>query len=435
MPETLVVEVNFRKKESCKLLKIIKIKNRPYYGINSPRKAGNLLRLITYNIRLTFENQEEKQRLLLTLEGQRHAFNEASKIHFGKGGKRVNSIVELHAKFYKKFRLANPNLIADFVSAAENECLASYRTVKSNKHKISSPIEKKRLSCRLNKNLFVFDLSNSRIKLSCVGGRRIWCGLKLYDKAQSLFQQYRACDPLIFERNGDFWLAVTFDNPPIGINSPEKAIGIDLGIRRIISTSDGKIYQDKKYLKEKRYLRYLKRELQRSKSLGSKSARRHLKKLRRKEANKTKNFCHHLANAILRSNANVIVIEDLAKIKERKGKNKYKNMNKISQVPFYMIKQFLTYKAPMHGKRVEVICPRDTSRIDFRTGVKDGERKGCRYYGKDGVVLDADLNAANNIVLKSKHPDSCKVMSQALDGQAIVTSPIVGCLRPDKFLD
>jgi len=364
---------------------------------------------------------------------QREAVNGASIIHFGKGGKRINSIIELHAKFYKRFRKTNPDLIADMVCAAENECLAAYRSIKSNKHEIAEPVIKRRLSCRLNKNLFVFDLSNKRIKLSCVGGRRIWCNLVTYEKIESLFQQYRICDPLIFERNGDFWLAITFDNPAVGMGDSPKAVGVDLGIKRIASISDGRILHDKKYLKEKRRLRFLKRMLRScADTKKSKSAKRHLSKSRRTEARRTKNFCHHLANQILQTDANVIVIEDLSKIKERKGKKKYQNMNRISQVPFYLIKQFLTYKAPMHGKRVEVICPRDTSRIDYRTGMKDGERKGCRYYGKDGVVLDADLNAANNIVLKSKHPDSCKVLSPALDGQAAVTRPIVGSLWPDK---
>lgn len=381
--------------------------------------------MITYCVKLVAASQEEKERMVQTLDLQRLAVNESSILHFGDGGKRVNSIIELHSKFYKKFRKKHPNCIADFVCAAENECLSLYRSVKSNKHVITEPISKKRLSCRLNRNLYAFDLVNSSIRLSCVGGKRIVCKMIVYDKISELFQRYRICDPLIYEQNGDLWLAITFDDPQVPLGKEVKAIGVDLGIRRVASLSDGRVLQDKEYLKEKRRLRFLKRQLRSvADSKKSKSAKRHLKKLRRKEANRTKNFCHHLVNAILQSDANIIVVEDLTKIKERKGK-KYQNLNKISQAPFFTIKQFLTYKAPMHGKRVEVICPRDTSRIDHRTGIKDGERKGCRYYGKDGVVLDADLNAANNIVLKSKLPDSCKVLSTALDGQATVTKPIV----------
>lgn len=390
--------------------------------------------MITYCVKLSFKNREEKIRMMQTLEIQRLAVNQASSIHFGKGEKRVNSIIELHAKFYKKFREEHPECLADIVCAAENECLAIYRAIKSNKHKIGKPIEKKRLSLRLNKNLCVLDLASSRIKLSCIGGKRIWASIEMYEKIKELFQKYESCDPLVYERSGDFWLAVTFDNPKVLSTGPSKAIGVDLGIRRPVSLSNGQLLVDKEYVKEKRKLRFLKRRLRSSMDTKkSKSAKRKLKKIRRKESNRTKNFCHHLTNKILQADANVIVIEDLSKIKERKGKKKYQNMNKLSQAPFYLIRQFLTYKAPMHGKRVEVICPRDTSRIDYRTNLKDGERRGCRYYGKDGVVLDADLNAANNIVLRSKLPDSCKTLSSALDGQGIVTSPIVGRSRSDKL--
>jgi IS605 OrfB family transposase len=380
--------------------------------------------MLTYSVKLTFQSQEEKSRMIKTLEGQRFAFNEASKIHYGSGEKRKNSIVELHSKFYKEFRAKNPDSLADITIQAEQECLSAYRSIKSNKHKIEGSIQKKRLSCRLNKNLYTFDLANKRIKLTCVGGKRIWAELETYDKFNELLSKYPICDPLIFERDGQIWLACSFNNPLTGLISPDKAIGIDLGIKRIAATSEGKIYKAKEYLAKKRKTRYLKRKLRVAAQMKkSKSAKRHLKKLRRKEANQTKNFIHHLTNDILKTDANVIVIEDLSQIKnpKNKTKKKYQNLNKISQIPFYMIRQMLEYKAQLKNKRVEVINPAFTSQIDFRTGVKDGIRKGCRYYGSDKVVLDAELNAANNIVLRSKLPVSCCVLSAALDGQATVT--------------
>lgn len=387
--------------------------------------------MLTYNVKLAFQNQEEKSRMIKTLEGQRLAFNEASKIHFGNGEKRKNSIVELHSKFYKEFRAKNPDSLADVTIQAEQECLSCYRSIKSNKHKIEEPITKKRLSCRLNKNLYTFDLANKRIKLTCVGGKRVWGTLDTYKKFDELLGQYSICDPLIFERNGQLWLACSFDNPAPGLNPMQKAIGIDLGIRRIAATSEGKIYQDKGYLKHKRAVRFLKRKLRSIAQVKkSKSAKRKLKKLRHKERNQTKNFVHNLTNQILKTDANVIVIEDLSQIKnpKNKGKKKYKNLNKISQVPFYMIRQMLEYKATLRGKILEAVSPAFTSQIDFRTGLKDGLRKGCRYYGKDKVVLDAELNAANNIVLRSKLPVSCCVLHTALDGQATVTKLNVGSI-------
>ena len=63
-----------------------------------------------------------------------------------------------------------------------------------------------------------------------------------------------------------------------------------------------------------------------------------------------------------------------------------------------------------------------TSQLDHR-GLDNGVRKGCRYYALDKVVLDADLNAANNITFRydKEHSISCS----ALDGQVVVNQPIV----------
>jgi len=78
--------------------------------------------MLTYNVKLTFSCQEEKSRMIQTLEGQRFAFNEASKIKFNK--KLKNSIVDLHREFYKEFRANNLNSSADItIQAEKNVCL------------------------------------------------------------------------------------------------------------------------------------------------------------------------------------------------------------------------------------------------------------------------------------------------------------------------
>ena len=80
----------------------------------------------------------------------------------------------------------------------------------------------------------------------------------------------------------------------------------------------------------------------------------------------------------------------------------------ISQVPFYMFKSILSYKAQLIGKRVETVSPVYTSQTDCTTGKRDGIRKGCRYYSSQGYVLDADWNAAVNIANR-KHPTPFKL--------------------------
>lgn len=118
------------------------------------------------------------------------------------------------------------------------------------------------------------------------------------------------------------------------------------------------------------------------------------------------------------------VLEDLKGIKVKK--NPGQNKNRISQVPFFELRTILTYKALLYGKQVITVNPRDTSQIDSRTGKKGGERKGRRYIGSDGVILDADINAACNIAKRSKHPVSYGASNgPVVEGQGLVTGPIV----------
>ncbi len=354
------------------------------------------------------------------LVSQRKAYNAASIVKFGI---KKNSIVELHAGFYRKFRDLHGDIPSQVVIAAENECLSAYRSIKSNKHKITKPIEKKKLSIRLDKRMYSYKVIDNKYLLSIISmDKRVKCHPFIYDKLQGFLNKKVFCDPLLFTVDNEIWISFTFNSTDEIVNKTS-ACGVDIGIRMAAVTSEGNFYQDKKFNKEKRKLRYLKRELQ---SKGTKSAKKHLKKLRRKERNKNRNQSHKLSNSILKdTKANVLVFEDLSGIKNKK--NKWQNKNRISQVPFYQLKMITTYKAPFYGKTVISVNPAYTSQIDHRTNKKDGVRKGRRYYGKDSVILDSDWNAAINIAYRSKLPVSLNSDNRMrLDGQAFVNRLNVG---------
>jgi putative transposase len=205
-------------------------------------------------------------------------------------------------------------------------------------------------------------------------------------------------DPLVFERGGRFWLAMSFEipNPP---HDPRTCVGVDLGKRRLAVTSEGVIFKSNDFLRIKRRIRHNRRMMQ-SKKGRSHSARRKLKADGRRERNFSKNEMHSLANSVLESTkADVIVLEDLTGIKGNTCNQGRRHNNMLSQIPLYMFRTILTYKAPTLGKRVETVNPAYTSQDDYR-GLPRGVRKGCRYYASDGVQLDADHNAAVNIAKK-----------------------------------
>ncbi|MCY4520588.1 MAG: zinc ribbon domain-containing protein, partial [Caldilineaceae bacterium] len=52
------------------------------------------------------------------------------------------------------------------------------------------------------------------------------------------------------------------------------------------------------------------------------------------------------------------------------------------------------------GSALALVNPAYTSQIDSRTGLLQGRRRWDRFYCLDGVVLDADANAACNILAR-----------------------------------
>ena len=377
---------------------------------------------LTYNTELVFQSQDDFDKIFAVLKAEQKAFNEASIVHFGDGSKKKNSIVELHSGFYSKFRVENPSIPSQIVIRGEQACLSAYRSIKSNKHKIYKAIAKNNLSIRLDKRIYTY--KEGKIKLTSLN-KRVTVDFKKYGKLNEMLAAHEFCDPLLFVRNGKIWIALTF-KVAVKPESIEKlAVGIDLGFNRSVATSEGKLFIDKEFSKQKRKLRYLKRELQKK---GTKSARKHLKKIRNKEANRNDAQSHKLANAIINSTeANTLVLEDLTGLKNPNNKKKKmskSNNSKIGQVPFARLREILTYKAPIYGKTVILIDPKFTSQIDSRTGLKDGLRKGSRYYCSDGTILDADINAAHNIVKRSKLPVS-HCGNAMTYGQVFVNKPNV----------
>lgn len=349
---------------------------------------------LTYNIEL-ITNQEEKEQIVSFLTLQKDIVNYISANIFNK--KPILSLKIIHDQNYNLVKTEYSNAPSQLIIKSEQEALSNYKTLKSNKHKIDEPVLKHNLSVRLDKRLYS-NFTQTSIKLNIGLDKRVIFKFKLYDKVVELFSKYKPSDPLMFVKHNRIFLACTFEIPETLIKD-ETILGIDLGMRRMFTTSDGDSLSSSEYLKTKRKIRYLKRCLQ---SKGTKKSKKHLKKAKRKEFNYSKNYTHHIANSILKTDKSIIVMEDLSKIKTKK--NKYQNLNAKSQIPFFMLRTILTYKAPLHGKKVVTVNQSYTSLNDCRN-LENGIRKGCRYYAVDGCVYDADWNASINIANRySEHP-------------------------------
>jgi len=372
--------------------------------------------VITYNVKITCDD-DSFDSAISTMRIHNMMWNDVSEFLFDnyQETQKISGLKNTHNELYYKLREKYPESPSQVVIKAEQHAISSLQSIRSNNNLWSlktSPIKKK-LSIQLDKRIFRMT-SNNEFSMTTIDGRKKY-NLELYSKFNELFSKYKMCDPKIFEKNNQLWLSVSFELPTPTVVE-QSCIGVDLGIKRFATISTGKSISVKKFSAKKRTSRYKKRQLQKHKN--SSSAKRKTKKLNGKQTNQNKQMCYEIANDILKEKADIVVLEDLSGIKlKKKGKMRKSFNNRNSQVPYYMFKQILSYKALSVGKRVETVNPYMTSQDDYR-GVKKGKRKGCRYYASDGKVFDADFNAAINIAqrysdVNNKLPVSFK---EPLDG-------------------
>lgn len=363
------------------------------------------MNVITYNVELkpteaTFSYWEG----LLGLYAQ--AYNDCAT--YLAENKVPLSMKVVHSKVYVWLREKYPELPSQGVIRLYKDVIPAFKSIRSNKHKDAEVPQKHGLSLRLDKRLYTRIDADGIVITGETARKRVKIPFVLYPKVAEMFATCEPCDPTLFIRDGRMFLSVPFQVPTIA-TSGDDAVGVDLGIRRLFVTSEGTAFRDKTYLRERRKVRHLKRKLQ-EKSKNSRSARLHFAKVSRRERNLSKDILHRATNALLDStSAPVLVVEDLSKIKTKTAKtdggfNRKRHNSMFSQVPVREFRDMLTYKAQMRGKRVETVSPTYTSQMDCRTGNRDGLRKGCRYVCSDGVVFDADWNAAVNIAKRANHP-------------------------------
>lgn len=381
--------------------------------------------VLTYNILLNPDDQT-KQYWFALLENTAAAYNLCGEL-ITRNNVPLN-IKNVHKACYHTVRETYPTLPAQSVIRVQREMLSALRSIRSNKHKDAAVPERRALSLTLDKHMYSRLTPQSIAIMGGTPGKRATVPFVGYDKLTEMFSNYKTCDPTIFIRNGKLYLSLPF-NVPDKVRTDDNCVGVDLGIKRFFVTSDGVAFRDCNYLRTRRKIRYLKGCLQ---SRKTKSACKHFRKLSRRERNLSRDMQNRAVLALLGSTSSgYIILEDLSSIKGKtsKGKSGYKRKrhnNAMSQVPFAEFKTRLTNKAHLYGKEVKTVNPAYTSQTDSRSGNRDGKRLGCRYYCSDGIVLDADWNAAVNIAKKGKHPFSKYVPVDGtlrfLNGRALSTA-------------
>lgn len=235
-----------------------------------------------------------------------------------------------------------------------------------------------------------------------------------HDKAKELLSGARGESDLCLI-DGDFYLFTSCEVDEPEPSDVDDFLGVDMGIKNIASDSDGNHYSSGQVNGLRKRHAKLRAKLQ---SKGTKSAKRLLKKRKRKERRFAKDVNHCISKGIVERAADTgrgIAVEDLTGIRERVMVRKAQRRQHHSWA-FYDLRMKLAYKAQLHGVPLVLVDPRNTSKACNNCGCIDKRNRKTQadfLCVSCGHSANADTNAALNI-----------------RSRAIVNWPNVAAIRP-----
>ena len=200
---------------------------------------------------------------------------------------------------------------------------------------------------------------------------------------------------------GDYWATLLIDTDDTKIlPKSENILGIDLGIKDLIITSEGQVFENKKFLQSNYYkLRRLQRKFAKTKKGGQNREKLRIKiaKLNRKICRQKEHYYHQITNELLCDNQ-TIVIETL----NVKGMMEEKKLSRnISDASWGLLTQMLEYKSKWYGRElIKINQWFPSSKTCSNCGnVKETLLLSERVYKCEvcKTEMDRDLNASINI--------------------------------------
>lgn len=336
--------------------------------------------------------EEQAQALLDTIETANAACNFISNVAW-----ETETFYQfaLHKLTYypvrEKFDLSAQVTVRQIAKVADAYKLDRKRKRRFRKHG-SIAYDKRILSWRLKDNTINIWTMKGRQRIPFV------CGPK-----QQELLKHRFGEADLIYRNGKFFLHQVCEIVESDEYDPTDWLGIDLGIVNLATDSDSTVFSGEQTENKRRWYENRRAVLQ---SVGTKSAKRRLKQMSGRQSRFQKDTNHVLSKTIVvkaQRTHRGIAMEDLSGI--RNGTRVRKSQrSRHSNWSFYQLKNFVTYKAKLHGVPFQLVDPRNTSKTCSVCGYCDKANRLTRddFLCKAcGFSAPADMNAAVNVAARA----------------------------------
>nr|BBH87155.1 transposase [Thermosporothrix sp. COM3] len=371
---------------------------------------------------------EQAQVLQRTLQAHTDCFNAVAQEGFTTS---CHNGVELHKRTYYPLRATHPDLPAQLVCAARvkaTEAVKSALDRRKKGRKASTP-RARLCPIRYDQRSYWVKWETMTCSLATTDGR-----VELPFVVPPSAARYiggKVCSADLCSRKGRYTLHVVVSIPDPVVAPSGKVVGVDLGLNRPAVTSNKQFLGERRWKEQERRIFRLKRKLQ---AKGTKSAKRHLRKLSGKLLRQRKDHDHVLSKRIVAHTpaGSTMVVENLTHIRSRaRMKKKTETQRRLHSWSFAQFHAFLTYKAQEKGIRVVKVDPRHTSQTCSRCGhqARKNRRSQSLFLCREcGYCLNADLNASQNI--REKYLSSLASLGIPLVGgsssSGLSSQPLVG---------
>ena len=369
-----------------------------------------------YKIRI-YPNKQQEAQILLTFGQTRFVWNKMLAMQlerYKNGGKFVNNFGMTY--LLKPLKNEYPWLNESSAQSLQQVCKDLSDTFKNLfEHRAGKPKYKSRKYPKQSYKIpqYIFVLDKHHIKLPKLGSVYYRSGREIKGKVKNVTIRKSATNK--------YYASVLTEIEIKPLAKTKQEVGIDMGVKDLAITSDGKKYRtvrfDKLLANKKHYweVRLARRRLQAKKEIAwdkhnkvleprklsdfsnYMKAKLMVAKYSDKIANQRKDYLHKISTELV-NQYDVIKIEDL---KTSNLLRNHKLSRAIANQSWRELRLMLKYKCEWHGKELVVVNPYKTSQICSICGYDDGKHTlDIREWTcpNCGTKHDRDINAAKNIL-------------------------------------